>query len=162
MADIGLVGFPNAGKSTLLSRLSAANPKIASYPFTTLEPQLGVLKFRFRQQIIIADIPGLVEGAHAGVGLGHTFLRHIERTKMLLHVIDVSDENFQKNFHIIENELHSYKEELVERTRFLVLNKSDLISNEEVSAVQQWFTTILCDIRAQRDGNRRIETVHRG
>lgn len=142
MADIGLVGLPNAGKSTLLSRLSAANPKIASYPFTTLEPQLGVLKFRFREQVIIADIPGLVEGAHTGIGLGHTFLRHIERTKMLLHVIDVSDENYQKNFYIIENELHSYKEELVERTRFLVLNKADLISAEEVKVMQEWFAGI--------------------
>ena len=142
MADIGLVGLPNAGKSTLLSRLSAANPKIASYPFTTLEPQLGVLKFRFRSQVIIADIPGLVEGAHAGVGLGHTFLRHIERTKILLHVIDVSDPDYQKNYYIIENELHSYKEELVERTRFLVLNKADLIDTEELLEIQQWFAGI--------------------
>lgn len=142
MADIGLVGLPNAGKSTLLSRLSAANPKIASYPFTTLEPQLGVLKFRFRSQVIIADIPGLVEGAHAGVGLGHTFLRHIERTKILLHVIDVSDPEYQNNYYIIENELHSYKEELVERTRFLVLNKADLIDTEELLEIQQWFAGI--------------------
>jgi len=142
MADIGLVGLPNAGKSTLLSRLSAANPKIASYPFTTLEPQLGVLKFRFRKQVIIADIPGLVEGAHAGVGLGHTFLRHIERTKILLHVIDVSDLEYQKNYYIIENELQSYKEELVERTRFLVLNKADLIDPEELLDIRQWFAGI--------------------
>lgn len=142
IADIGLVGLPNAGKSTLLSRLSAANPKIASYPFTTLEPQLGVLKFRFREQVIIADIPGLVEGAHIGVGLGHTFLRHIERTKILLHVIDVSDEEYQKNFFIIENELKSYNEELVERTRFLVLNKADLIDSEQLNAIQGWFTGI--------------------
>ncbi len=140
IADIGLVGLPNAGKSTLLSRLSAANPKIASYPFTTLEPQLGVLQFRFRDPVIIADIPGLVEGAHNGVGLGHTFLRHIERTKILLHVIDVSAENYQQDFFIIENELHSYNEELVDRTRFLVLNKVDLISSEELKAIQQWFT----------------------
>ena len=142
MADIGLVGLPNAGKSTLLSRLSAANPKIASYPFTTLEPQLGVLKFRYRSQVIIADIPGLVEGAHTGIGLGHTFLRHIERTKMLLHVIDVSDENYQKNFHIIENELYCYKEELVERTRFLVLNKADLVHSGDLLDIQKWFADI--------------------
>jgi len=139
IADIGLVGMPNAGKSSLLSKLSAANPKIADYPFTTLEPQLGVLHFRFSEPVIIADIPGLVEGAHAGVGLGHNFLRHIERTRILLHVIDVSDDNFKKNFYIIEKELQAYKEELVERTRFLVLNKIDLLDPSNVQRRAKWF-----------------------
>lgn len=139
IADIGLVGLPNAGKSTLLSRLSAANPKIASYPFTTLEPQLGVLQFRFHKPVIIADIPGLVEGAHTGYGLGHTFLRHVERTRILLHVIDSSDDNFKKNFYIIEKELQAYKEELVERTRFLVLNKADLVEPAIMQRMQKWF-----------------------
>lgn len=139
IADIGLVGLPNAGKSTLLSKLSAANPKIASYPFTTLEPQLGVLQFRFCRPVIIADIPGLVEGAHNGIGLGHTFLRHIERTRILLHVIDSSDDNFKKNFYIIENELQAYKEELVERTRFLVLNKIDLVEPAILARIKKWF-----------------------
>ena len=127
IADVGLVGLPNAGKSTLLSKLSAANPKIASYPFTTLEPQLGVLQYKFYKPCIIADIPGLVEGAHNGVGLGHKFLRHIERTSMLLHVIDAADENVVKNFEIIANELRLYKEELADRIQILVLNKSDLV-----------------------------------
>lgn len=139
IADIGLVGLPNAGKSTLLSKLSAANPKIASYPFTTLEPQLGVLQFRFHKSLIIADIPGLVEGAHSGYGLGHTFLRHVERTRILLHVIDSSDDNFKKNFYIIENELQAYKEELVKRTRFVVLNKADLVEPEAMRRMQKWF-----------------------
>jgi len=139
IADIGLVGLPNAGKSTLLSKLSAANPKIADYPFTTLEPQLGVLHFKFSEPAIIADIPGLIEGAHAGVGLGHNFLRHIERTRILLYVIDVSDDNFKKNFYTIEKELQAYKEELVERTRFLVLNKIDLLDPSDVPRRAKWF-----------------------
>lgn len=126
MADVGLVGLPNAGKSTLLSKLSAANPKIASYPFTTLEPQLGVLQFKMRNPCIIADIPGLVEGAHEGVGLGHKFLRHIERTRILIHVIDGAAENVIEDFQTIENELRSYKEELADRSQILVVNKCDL------------------------------------
>lgn len=125
MADVGLVGLPNAGKSTLLSKLSAANPKIANYPFTTLEPQLGVLHFPIRESCIIADIPGLVEGAHEGVGLGHKFLRHVERTRILLHVIDGAAQDAIKDYFTIENELRSYKEELVDRAQLLVVNKGD-------------------------------------
>ena len=125
MADIGLVGLPNAGKSTLLSKLSAANPKIASYPFTTLEPQLGVLHFQMRESCVIADIPGLVEGAHEGVGLGHKFLRHVERTRILLHVIDASAEDVVEDYRTIENELRSYKDELADRAQLLVVNKCD-------------------------------------
>ena len=125
MADVGLVGLPNAGKSTLLSKLSAANPKIASYPFTTLEPQLGVLQFKMRDSCMIADIPGLVEGAHEGIGLGHKFLRHIERTKILIHVIDCAAEDVLADFATIENELRSYKEELADRAQILVVNKCD-------------------------------------
>lgn len=139
IADVGLVGLPNAGKSTLLSKLSAANPKIASYPFTTLEPQLGVLQFKYYDPCIIADIPGLVEGAHDGIGLGHKFLRHIERTSILLHVVDIADENAEGNFHIIENELMSYKEELAERTQVLVLNKRDLVTDSELEDIERIF-----------------------
>lgn len=137
LADVGLVGLPNAGKSTLLAGLSAANPKIADYPFTTLEPQLGVLQHKMYEPCIIADIPGLIEGAHQGLGLGHKFLRHIERTSILLHVVDCSDDNYLENYHIIENELHSYRQELLDRTRFTVLNKIDLVDPEMVMEIRQ-------------------------
>ncbi len=130
LADVGLVGLPNAGKSTLLSQLSAANPKVASYPFTTLEPQLGVLHYKYYEPCIIADIPGLIEGAHQGVGLGHKFLRHVERTSVLLHVVDMADEAVKENYHIIASELGLYKEELADRTQILVLNKKDLMIEE--------------------------------
>ncbi|WP_136806336.1 GTPase ObgE [Desulfosediminicola flagellatus] len=142
IADVGLVGLPNAGKSTLLSKLSAANPKIANYPFTTLEPQLGVLHHSFYEPCIIADIPGLVEGAHQGVGLGHKFLRHIERTNILLHVIDCSDDDYQKNYQVIENELFKYKEELSNRQKFVVLNKIDLVDPEMVAEMQKEFADL--------------------
>ncbi len=135
IADIGLVGLPNAGKSTLLSRLSAANPKVASYPFTTLEPQLGVLHLKHMESCIIADIPGLIEGAHEGVGLGFTFLRHIERTRVLLHILDASSENPIEDFEVVEKELKAYKKELVERTTLLVLNKIDIAEEEDVTAL---------------------------
>jgi len=134
LADVGLIGLPNAGKSTLLSRLSAANPKVASYPFTTTEPQLGVLVFEEdRGSCIIADIPGLIEGAHAGAGLGHKFLRHIERTRVLLHVIDGSSEGDQplREYRVLQNELSSYNEELSDRRFLLVVNKVDLLPDEE-------------------------------
>ncbi len=139
IADVGLVGLPNAGKSTLLSKLSAANPKIAPYPFTTLEPQLGVLNHKFYKPCIIADIPGLVEGAHNGVGLGHKFLRHIERTSMLLHVIDASEENVKNNYEIISNELLLYKEELADRIQILILNKKDLVDESELKELENYF-----------------------
>lgn len=142
IADVGLVGLPNAGKSTLLSKLSAANPKIANYPFTTLEPQLGVLHYSFYDPCIIADIPGLIEGAHQGVGLGHKFLRHIERTNVLLHVIDCSDDNYKENYKVIEDELFKYKEELSDRRQFVVLNKIDLVDPEMVAEMQQEFADL--------------------
>ncbi len=139
IADVGLVGLPNAGKSTLLSRLSAANPKIASYPFTTLEPQLGVLHLKFRESCIIADIPGLIKGASDGIGLGHTFLRHVERTRILLHVLDVASENVIEDHEVVNNELRLYKEELAAKTQFLVLNKVDLIDSEDLDKLQSYF-----------------------
>ena len=139
IADIGLVGMPNAGKSTLLSKISAAHPKIGAYPFTTLEPQLGVMQYKYHEPCIIADIPGLVEGAHSGVGLGHKFLRHIERTSILLHIMDAADENVRNNYRIIAEELALYREELADRTQILVLNKIDLVSAPELHELEMYF-----------------------
>ncbi|MBU0674554.1 MAG: GTPase ObgE [Proteobacteria bacterium] len=132
LADIGLIGLPNAGKSTLLSKLSSANPKVAPYPFTTLEPQLGVLNYPEYPPCIIADIPGLIEGAHDGAGLGHQFLRHVERTRILVHVIDVSGppDNVLNDFHVLNEELRQYREELVDRRQLVLLNKTDLLAEE--------------------------------
>jgi GTPase len=132
LADVGLIGLPNAGKSTLLSRLSAANPKVAAYPFTTLEPQLGVLQFAEGGQCVIADIPGLIEGAHEGAGLGHRFLRHIERTRILLQVIDAADSENDPlaQYHTLQRELALYDEQLMERERLVLLNKIDLLEAE--------------------------------
>ncbi|PID76484.1 MAG: GTPase ObgE [Deltaproteobacteria bacterium] len=139
IAEVGLIGLPNAGKSTLLSRLSAANPKVADYPFTTLTPQLGVLHFPYDEPCVIADIPGLIEGAHRGDGLGHKFLRHIERTKILLHIIDCSDDALFEHYRIIENELALYREELKNRTKLVILNKTDLVDPEMVEEFSEQF-----------------------
>ena len=134
IADVGLIGLPNAGKSTLLSKLSAAHPKIADYPFTTLEPQLGILQLEFHDPYIIADIPGLIEGAHLGAGLGHKFLRHIERTRVLLHLVDAScpTEEVWQHYQTIEQELRQYKDELVDRQRLVVLNKIDELDDDDL------------------------------
>jgi GTPase len=128
LADIGLVGFPNAGKSTLISRLSAAKPKIADYPFTTLEPNLGVVKVEEERTFVIADIPGLIEGASEGHGLGIQFLRHIERTKALAHLVDVSEFSGREpvdDFHIVMKELASFSEEMLTKPMVLVATKLD-------------------------------------
>ncbi|MCI5144198.1 MAG: GTPase ObgE [Candidatus Electrothrix sp. AR3] len=142
LADVGLIGLPNAGKSTLLSKLSAANPKVAPYPFTTLAPQLGVLHFKFMEPCIIADIPGLIEGASEGIGLGHQFLRHIERTSILLHVIDASGAGEQPltDYQVLAEELAAYNQELTGRTRIITLNKIDCLDEEEQDADKAIFT----------------------
>jgi len=148
IADVGLVGLPNAGKSSLLAKLSAANPKVAEYPFTTLEPQLGVLQFRYHDPYIIADIPGLIEGAHEGIGLGYSFLRHIERTSVILHIVDISVDNHLENYKIIEDELSQYKIGLASRVQFIILNKIDLVDPDMVLEIDQSFQkmgiTTLC------------------
>lgn len=133
IADIGLVGFPNAGKSTLISRLSAAKPLIAAYPFTTLAPNLGVVDIDEMRSFTIADIPGLIEGAHEGLGLGVRFLKHIERTRLLAHVIDVSpysERDPELDFHTVMKELNAFNPDLASRRQILVANKIDLLPSE--------------------------------
>ena len=131
IADIGIIGKPNAGKSSLLSALTRAKPKIANYPFTTLNPNLGVTYYD-RKEVTLADIPGLVEGAHKGVGLGDKFLRHIERCKVLLHLIDLSENNLEKTYTEITKELSSYDKKLSKKKEIIFFNKSDLFDNDEI------------------------------
>ena len=128
-ADIGLVGYPNAGKSTLLSVISGATPKIADYPFTTLEPKLGIVQHNY-DSFVMADIPGIIDGAAEGKGLGHQFLRHIERTKSIAYIIDSSDENLEETYKILSSELKRYSKLLVEKPSIIILTKSDLIEPE--------------------------------
>ena len=135
IADVGLLGFPNVGKSTFLSRTTSATPKIANYHFTTLEPNLGVVKSEYGDSFVIADIPGIIEGANQGVGLGLQFLRHVERTRLLLHVIDVSGSegrNPVQDFNTINEELKSYSEKLANRKQIIVANKIDSMQDESL------------------------------
>jgi len=129
LADVGIIGFPNAGKSTFISRVSAARPKIADYPFTTLTPHLGVVKYSDSNSFVLADIPGLISGAHEGLGMGIQFLRHIERTSLLFHIIDISmepDDNAWSNYTAINEELGYYNPQLLEKPQIVALNKIDL------------------------------------
>ena len=131
IADIGIIGLPNAGKSSLLASVTNANPKIANYQFTTLNPNLGVASYD-NKEITIADIPGLVEGAHKGTGLGIQFLKHIERCKSLLHLIDITSEDLKKSYQQVKNELKKYSNKLIKKKELIVLNKIDLIDEKEV------------------------------
>jgi len=134
IADVGLVGFPNVGKSTLLSVVTAAKPKIANYHFTTLKPNLGVVKLDNGKDFVLADIPGLIEGAHTGIGLGHEFLRHVERTKLLIHVVDCSESEMRdvvEDYKTINKELRSYNEKLANKKQIIAANKLDLPGAEE-------------------------------
>ncbi len=151
IADVGIIGFPNAGKSTLISRISAAKPKIADYPFTTLTPNLGVVQVGDYSNFVVADIPGLIKGAHQGVGLGIQFLKHIERTRLFLHIVDVSGLSGREplqDYEDIQYELEMYDEmnkgkdgffPLMNREQILVLNKIDLLGKDQVTKIQQQF-----------------------
>lgn len=137
IADVGLVGFPNAGKSTLISKISAAKPKIADYPFTTLEPNLGIVKYKDFKTFTVADIPGIIEGAHQGKGLGIRFLRHIERTRIILFLIEITSEDYQSDFNTLYNELKKYSKKLVDKKILVALSKADLVDKDAVSKLSK-------------------------
>ncbi len=137
LADVGLVGFPNAGKSTLLSVVSAAKPKIADYAFTTLTPNLGIVSYRDDRSFVMADIPGIIEGAHEGKGLGHRFLRHIERNAMLLFLVPADSDDIHKEYDILVNELRAYNPELLDKQRVLAISKSDMLDDELKEEIEQ-------------------------
>jgi GTP-binding protein len=132
IADIGIVGMPNSGKSSLLSVLTSAKPKIANYPFTTINPNLGVASYD-NKEITLADIPGLIEGAHEGIGLGDKFLRHIERCKNILHLIDITNDNLLENYSKVRKELFKYSNKLTKKKEIIVFNKTDMISEDEIN-----------------------------
>ncbi|MBP8677615.1 MAG: GTPase ObgE [Bacteroidales bacterium] len=137
LADVGLVGFPNAGKSTLLSVVSAARPKIADYAFTTLEPNLGIVECRDHKSFVMADIPGIIEGAHEGRGLGLRFLRHIERNSMLLFMIPADSNDIKQEYKILLNELKQYNPELLDKERVLAISKSDMLDDELIKEIKR-------------------------
>ncbi len=137
LADVGLVGFPNAGKSTLLSVVSAAKPKIADYPFTTLVPNLGIVSYRDNRSFVMADIPGIIEGAHEGKGLGIRFLRHIERNSMLLFIVPADSKNIKEEYEILVNELRMYNPELLDKKRVMAISKSDMLDEELIKEIRK-------------------------
>ncbi|HZW71853.1 MAG TPA: GTPase ObgE, partial [Hanamia sp.] len=137
LADVGLVGFPNAGKSTLLSVITAAKPKIANYAFTTLSPQLGMVPYRDNRSFCVADLPGIIEGAAEGKGLGHRFLRHIERNPVLLFLIPADSNDHKKEFEILKNELKEYNPELLDKKFLIAISKSDMLDNELKDAIEK-------------------------
>lgn len=139
IADVGLLGMPNAGKSTLISVISSAKPKIANYPFTTLIPNLGVVKKPTGDGFVVADIPGLIEGASEGVGLGHEFLRHVERCRFLIHLVDLTQDNPVQNYQIINEELRKHSQKLYDRYQVIVLNKIDVAEEEKTEEVKRYF-----------------------
>jgi GTP-binding protein len=142
LAEVGIIGLPNAGKSTLIATVSAARPKIADYPFTTLVPNLGVVRRPTGDGTVFADIPGLIEGAHAGLGLGHEFLRHIERTRLLLHVVDSTAAAPASNYRTIQHELAAYGHGLSDRPQIVALNKVDALLPEQLSALMTEFSAL--------------------
>lgn len=145
LAEVGIIGLPNAGKSTLISALSSARPKIADYPFTTLIPNLGVVRKPTGDGTVFADIPGLIEGASEGIGLGHDFLRHIERTRVLLHLVDINSDDPLRDYNIIQNELHLYGKGLGDRPQIIGLNKIDTVEESRQHELLEEFKTVTED-----------------
>jgi GTP-binding protein len=143
LADVGLVGFPNAGKSTLLSVVSAAKPEIANYPFTTLRPNLGIVSYRDNQSFVMADIPGIIEGAAEGKGLGLRFLRHIERNSILLFLVPIDSDDIEKEYKILLRELQKYNPELLDKERILAITKSDMLDEELIEEMKKQIPTEL-------------------
>jgi GTP-binding protein len=137
LADVGLVGYPNAGKSTFLSVISAAKPKIADYPFTTMEPNLGMVHYKGLKSFVVADIPGIIEDAHKGKGLGLRFLRHIERNSLLLFMVPADSNDIHKEYNTLLNELKQYNPELLDKRRILAITKSDLLDSELMKLIEQ-------------------------
>ena len=146
LADVGLVGLPNSGKSTLLSVLTDAKPKIANYEFTTLKPNLGIVKHRDYNTFVISDIPGIIEGASKGKGLGHHFLRHIERNSILVILISVESENVKKTYDILIKELKTYNSELMDKEKLLVISKCDLIETKDLDKIKSNFNSTFNNI----------------
>ncbi len=136
LADVGFVGFPNAGKSTLLSVITSAKPKIGDYPFTTLKPNLGIVEYRDYKSFVVADIPGIIEGAAEGKGLGHYFLRHIERNSVLLFLIPADSKDIVEEYHVLLNELSEYNPELLDKERLIAISKSDMLDEELTEAIK--------------------------
>lgn len=136
LADVGLVGFPNAGKSSLLASITAAKPEIANYPFTTLVPNLGIVKYRDHRSFVMADIPGIIENAHLGKGLGLRFLRHIERNAVLLFTVSIEAEDISKEYHILLNELKMYNPDLVDKPKILAITKCDITDEEYLELIR--------------------------
>ena len=151
LADVGLVGLPNAGKSTLLSVMTTAKPKIADYPFTTLQPHLGIVKYGEYQSFVMADIPGLIEGASQGKGLGHQFLKHIERNKILLFLIDILEENPQETFNKLKKELETFNDALIDKPFVVVRTKLDTIHDSKELAQWNNFSNQYIDISSVTD-----------
>ena len=162
LADVGLVGFPNAGKSTLLSVVSAAKPEIANYPFTTLIPNLGIVSYRDHRSFVMADIPGIIEGAHKGKGLGHRFLRHIERNAVLLFMVPVDSDNIEKEYSILLNELKQYNPELMDKERILAITKCDLLDEELLNELSQEFPSdveVICMSSVSNQGIIKLKDI---